>query len=264
MNVASTLPQSGSSGEPCTRAAPPPLTADSALYLDFDGTLVELAPTPDAVRPPCGLPALLADLQRLLGGALALISGRRLESIDRYLRPLRLPGAGLHGAQLRRSGDGGAEDPRLPAPAPLLRALQAHFGDDPRVLIENKGAAVALHYRLAPERAAECEQRLRSLAHQHGLDVISGHAVVEARPVGIDKGVGLRRLAEMAPFAGRRPVFVGDDRTDEDAIAAAQSLGGCGVRVGAADTQAHYRLDDVAAVHRWLRHSRDALMRDAA
>lgn len=256
-NAAPPVPAGGAS-------APPLLTPDSALFLDFDGTLVDLAATPDAVRPPPELRPLLADLRRLLGGALAIISGRRLESVDRFLAPLRLAGAGLHGAQLRLQPETDPGDPRLEALEPLRAALEARFGDDARVLVEDKGAAIALHYRRAPERGAECEQLLRALAQEHGLDVISGHAVVEARPPGIHKGVGLRRLAEQTPFSGRCPWFAGDDRTDEDAIAAVQALGGWGVHVGPGETAARYRLAGVAEVHRWLDRSRRALREQAA
>lgn len=238
---------------------PPPLGPDSALYLDFDGTLVDLAPTPDAVRPPPGLVALLTELYGLLGGALAIITGRRLESVDPFLAPLRLCGAGLHGAQMRLA-PGQLDEAAFPAEVGRLAGeLRATYGNDERILVEDKGAAVALHFRLAPERSEECSALMRRLALAHGLDVVPGHSVIEARPRGINKGVGLHRLDETAPFSGRIPVFAGDDTTDEDAILVAQALGGSGVRVGSTDSAAHHRLADVAAVHRWLAASAEHL-----
>lgn len=243
---------------------PPTLTIESALFLDFDGTLVDLADTPDEVRLQPELLPLLAALRSLLGGAVAVITGRRLQSIDPWLGSLSLTGSGLHGAQLRAPGAVSPDDPQLPCIAELHRHLEAHLGDDARLLIENKGAALALHYRLAAERAAECQTVLSALAHQYGLDVIVGHAVVEARQRGVNKGSGLNRLMTLPPFSGRRPVFIGDDRTDEDAILAAQALGGDGIRVGTQPSLARYRLADVAAVHRWLHASRGDLERAAA
>jgi len=248
-----------SGAEGSRQTEPPPLTRDSALYLDFDGTLVELAPTPDAVRPADTLGTQLNALQCLLGGALAIVTGRRLQSVDRWLAPLQFCGAGLHGAQMRLTASQTDVDDFLPEIGRLAEELQRNFQSDPRLLVENKGGAVALHYRLAPERREACDATMRRLAAAHGLDVIAGNAVIEARPHGINKGVGLQRLHDVAPFAGRVPVFVGDDTTDEDAIRVAQSLGGAGIRVGATESAAQYRLADVAAVHRWLQASVDSL-----
>ncbi|WP_428309462.1 trehalose-phosphatase [Hydrocarboniphaga sp.] len=238
---------------------PPLLSRDSALYLDFDGTLVDLAPTPDALSPAPGLMALLTELQGLLGGALAIITGRRLESVDRWLAPLQLCGAGLHGAQMRLKPDQLAEAGSIAEVARLVAELRATYGGDSRILVEDKVGTVALHFRLAPERSEECSALMRRLAAAHGLDVVNGHAVIEARPRGINKGVGLHRLDEVRPFAGRRPVFAGDDTTDEDAILVAQALGGVGIRVGDGHSAACHRLADVAAVHRWLQASVDHL-----
>jgi trehalose 6-phosphate phosphatase len=242
---------------------PPPLRPDTALYLDFDGTLVDIAARPDLVRLERGQAELLALLLDVLDGAVAVISGRRLESIDACLEPLRLCGAGLHGAQLRRHLQADTTEPDIPTIGRLAGELRDAYRDDPRILVEDKSAAVALHYRDAPERAAECQSRMRQSAAAHGLDVITGHYVVEARPAGIDKGVGLRQLHTIAPFQGRTPVFVGDDTTDEDAIIAAQALGGIGIRVGSAPSQAMHRLPDVAAVLDWLHRSADGLRRSA-
>ncbi|MGH8250725.1 MAG: trehalose-phosphatase, partial [Steroidobacteraceae bacterium] len=133
------------------------------------------------------------------------------------------------------------------------------FGGDPRLLIEDKGAGVALHYRRAPERAGECIAAMRELAAAAGLAVITGKNIVEARPRGTDKGVAVELLAVHAPFSARPPVFVGDDVTDEDGFRAAERAGGHGVKVGPGATAARYRLDRVGEVHDWLDSSLTAL-----
>lgn len=235
--------------------APPLLTARDGLLADFDGTLVELAESPEKLKPADDLVSLLQALRQGLGGALGVISGRRLESIDRWLAPLQLPGGGLHGNQMRLS-PGIAPPPQVaPELALQVAELEARYANVAGVLVEDKGAAIALHYRLAPDRREDCRQAMDEVAQRLGFDLLSGHCVFEARPAGIDKGTALRELAETAPFAGRRLFFIGDDTTDEDAIRAVQSLGGVGVRVGAAETAAHCRLADVSAVLDWLRAS---------
>jgi trehalose 6-phosphate phosphatase len=252
INDRDVAPGLASGAEGSRQTEPPPLSRDAALYLDFDGTLVDLAPTPDTIRPSAELVPLLQSLHRLLGGALAIVTGRRLESVDEWLAPLRFSGAGLHGAQIRFAagqpivGDFPAEVARL------ADELRARYHADSGILVEDKGGAVALHYRLAPQCGDECSATMRRLAAAYGLDVIAGNAVVEARPRGVNKGAAVHRLDEATPFAGRVPVFVGDDTTDEEAILVVQSLGGSGVRVGATRSAARYRLADVAAVHRWL------------
>jgi trehalose 6-phosphate phosphatase len=230
--------------------APTPSSAD-ALFLDFDGTLVELAERPSLVKVAPELPALLAAAAAAAGEALAIISGRRLASIDELLKPMRFAGAGVHGAELRI-------DPRAAAPAPdaaLEQAalwLAARLEDEPGLWLEDKGAALALHYRGAHARKGQAERLLREAVRGLEVEVISGKEVFEARPRGVNKGEALRALMRHAPFAGRRPVYVGDDTTDEDAIRAAQELGGLGIKVGAGATAARARLPDPAAVRAWL------------
>lgn len=232
---------------------PPPLPADCALYLDFDGTLVELAPRPQDVIVQPHLPGLIERLKAHLGGAVAIITGRWLADVDGMLAPLLLPGAGLHGAEVRRRDTSQLLVHNVPGIGDIVAQLRARFGADPRILIEDKGASVALHYRLAPERAAECNHALRQLVLQRpGLETLIGNKVIEARTRGIHKGNALRQLAQEPAFAGRRPVFVGDDVTDEDAFEVAAELGGFGVKVGAARTVARYRCEGVGAVHDWL------------
>lgn len=243
---------------------PPLLPGHAALYLDFDGTLAELAQSPDHVVVNESLPPLLEALAGELDGALAILTGRRLTAVDALIAPVALAGAGLHGAELRPQPGVTIFRGEPAVAAPLVRALRERFGDDPRLIVEDKGIAVALHFRRAPARAAECREAMRALAPPGRFDVIDGSEVVEARPRGADKGSALRALSELAPFAGRLPVCVGDDRTDEDGIAAAQALSGFGVKVGGDASAARYRLDTVADVHRWLRASLACWARERA
>lgn len=237
-------------------AARPPLLAESeALYLDFDGTLADIALRPDHVIVHEPLPALLAALLRHLGGAVAVVTGRSLADIDAMLAPLSLPGAGVHGAELRLANGEARVLEQPPEVAAIARELRGSFADDPRIFVEDKGAAVALHYRQAPERAEECVASVARLAAAAGLQVLQGRMVVEMRRPGVDKGAALCMLALHAPFATRRPVFVGDDTTDEDGFRAAAALGGHGVKVGPGRTAAPYRIDEVSAVHAWLESS---------
>lgn len=236
------------------RAAPPALPADAALLLDFDGTLVPIADRPTDVQVPAVLPLLLEGLQRRLGGALALVTGRALFDLDRMLWPLEPAGAGVHGAELRRHAGGPITALAASASAPLARTLQIRFGNDPRILVEDKQYAVALHYRLAPEREAECRRALQvALPDDH--EILAGKMVVEARPRGVSKRRAVLELMREAPFAGRRPVFVGDDRTDEDGFEAVRQAGGWAIRVGPGDSVADYALDDPDAVMAWLRRA---------
>jgi trehalose 6-phosphate phosphatase len=230
---------------------PPSPNCRDALFLDFDGTLVELAERPSLVRVAPELPALLACASASVGEALAIVSGRRLASIDALLAPMRFSGAGLHGAELR-------SDPRQAAPPldPALTAtaqwLAARIEDHPGLWLEDKGAALALHYREPGPQAAAAERLLREAVAGLEVEVIAGRLVFEARPRGADKGAALRALMQSPPFAGRRPVYVGDDLTDEDGIAAAQSLGGFGIKVGHGPSRADARLENPAAVLDWL------------
>lgn len=230
---------------------PLPPSSSDALFLDFDGTLAELAERPHLVRIPPELPALLAAAAAALGEALAIVSGRRLASIDQLLAPMRFSGAGLHGAELRL-------DPREPAPplqATMDRAaawLAARIDAGGALWLEDKGLALALHYRGAPQARDEARELLRQAVDGLDVEIISGHDVFEARPRGTNKGAALRKLMRGAPFAGRRPIYVGDDITDEDGIAAAQDLGGIGIKVGAGASAAKFRLEDPAAVRAWL------------
>jgi trehalose 6-phosphate phosphatase len=233
-------------------ARPPLLREDAALFLDFDGTLAAYAPHPDGVTIDAGLPDLLARARERQGGALAIVTGRTLDALDALLGPPRYAAAGLHGLEWRLAT---GKTHRYGSPAGARRILGAvveRFGDDRRLVIEDKGAGVALHFRRAPERAAECIAFMRETVTSQDFEVLRGHQVVEARPRGVHKGAAVREFSRHAPFAGRSPVYVGDDRTDEDGFRAALVLGGYGVKVGPEPSEARHRLASVEAVHAWL------------
>jgi trehalose 6-phosphate phosphatase len=234
---------------------PPPaeLLDGAALFLDFDGTLVELADSPGAIRVSEALRPLLERLSARLGGRLALVSGRAIGDLDKHLGRCGIAVSGSHGLELRF-----ADGTELPLAAPVglasaRRELAGFASADPRLLVEEKPASIALHYRRAPERAGEAEALAEDLAGRTGLALQPGKMVVELRPHGADKGDALRRLMREPPFAGARPLFMGDDLTDEHAFAAAAELGGGGILVGAPRrTAATWRLENVAAAAAWL------------
>jgi trehalose 6-phosphate phosphatase len=245
-------------------ADPPPLPGNGerwALFLDIDGTLVAIAPTPEAARPAPGLLRLLTELREACEGALAVVSGRQLDSIDAVLEPLLLPAAGLHGWQRRRA-DGtlvAREEPM--ALMERLRPLLTHYVNQRQGLrLEDKGGSLALHYRLAPEYGAPLLRYARRIAEaEPALRVIAGRKVVEFQPRGADKGQAVRAFLSEPPFAGRRPVYAGDDTTDEDGFAAVNEMGGLSIRIADAETRARgescarHTLPSVNALHRWLR-----------
>jgi trehalose 6-phosphate phosphatase len=236
-----------------TLPPPPDILEEAALFLDFDGTLVELAETPDAIRVPPDLPQLLTRLGARLGGRLAIVSGRAIRDLERYLSCQGLAVSGSHGLELRLTD--GSFVP-LAAPRGLDRARERvtrFAGAAPGLLVEDKPFSVALHYRRAPEREPQVHAFMARLAAVTGLVVQQGKMVTELRPAGADKGDAVRAFMLEPAFAGARPVFVGDDLTDEDAFRAAAALGGGGVLVGPArDSAARWRLDGVAQVKTWL------------
>jgi trehalose 6-phosphate phosphatase len=240
----------------------PPLPAEAerwALFLDVDGTLISIAATPEAARPEPALLPLLETLQRGCDAALALVSGRSLASIDGLFAPLRLPAAGLHGWERRRA-DGSLAP--TDEPSGLLQRLrprlEAYVRTRPELLLEDKGGSLALHYRLAPERGPALLRYARRLAQvEPDLHLLAGRKVVELQPRGADKGKAIAAFLAEAPFAGRRPVFAGDDTTDEHGFAAVNALGGLSVRVADPETRARpsaaqHCVPGVEALHRWL------------
>ena len=233
----------------------PRLPANAAVFLDIDGTLVHLADSPGGVHIDRALCTLLAGLQEVAGGALALISGRSIADIDALFSPARFALAGQHGAE-RRSVDGTLHFPAPPAarlrgPAAQLRSLvQSHDG----LLLEEKGASLALHYRNAPDQAGLAEHEVRRIVEALGDDfeLQAGKFVLEVKPSGKDKGTAIAEFLAEAPFAGRTPVFVGDDLTDELGFDLVNRIGGESVKVGQGPTRARWRLDNADDVRRWL------------
>lgn len=238
---------------------PPPPSDDWALFLDVDGCLLDLAPSPDAVVVPGGLREGLESLQARLDGALALVSGRTIAALDAIFAPSRFNAVGLHGVERRDAGGGSAA---LQAPAELggVRAAAARLASVYEgALVEDKGAAIALHWRRAPEAEAALQafathslQRLPGYRLQHGKQVVE---LYPGRPDGdsIDKGGAIAGLLESAPFRGRVPVFAGDDLTDESGFELVNARGGISVLVGDRSPSAATRgLADPDAVRAWL------------
>jgi len=238
---------------------PPRLTHDAALFLDFDGTLVDLAETPEAIHVPPARVGLLGDLRDLLGGALAVVSGRQIDVLDRFLAPLRLPAAGEHGVQ-RRDAEGRMQEQRAPELTRVLDAANELARVHEGLLVERKHAAIALHYRLAPQLEAVCRDAMaRIIFDQPQLELMHGKFVFEVKPAGIHKGGAITAFMHEAPFAGRVPVFAGDDTTDENGFAVVQPRGGIAIKVGSGPSQALHRLDSPRAVFEWLIAARDQL-----
>jgi trehalose 6-phosphate phosphatase len=235
----------------------PEPSAEWALFLDVDGTLLDIAETPVSVVVPVEVIALLERLQGVLDGAVALVSGRSLAMLDRLFQPLRLPAAGQHGLE-RRGAAGGVA--RGPAPAGILDRVRLRLAglerELPGVLIEDKGETFAVHYRLAPDTEHAVASRVEDAVRDLGggdLETIAGKMVVEVRPRGVGKDRVVDAFMAESPFRGRTPVFVGDDRTDEDGFAAVNRLGGYSIRVGGEGASAaRHRLESAAEVRAWL------------
>lgn len=238
-------------------ALPPPpgaLLHAATLFLDFDGTLVDIADAPDAVIVDPSLLALLTGLARRQAGRLAVVSGRSIAQLDALLGPIArdIALSGSHGSEYRLDGMDEAPPRDSSLDAVEARMRQAAAGQD-GVIIESKTFGVALHYRLAPGFAPEAHMIAQSLAREFGLALQEGKMMVEARIPGSDKGTAITRLMRRAPMAGTRPVFIGDDVTDESGFAAARSLGGTGILVGLPrPTAAEFGLPDPTAVRAWL------------
>lgn len=227
-----------------------------ALFLDFDGTLVDIADHPDAVEPHDHLLDVLRHATTALDGALAVVSGRSLAQLDHFLAPLTLPGAGLHGLELRLP-DGAIrrDDSARAAVDRARRVLTARIAGRAGLLLEDKGLTRVLHFRASPQLADECRAAAEAglAAGGDGLILLPGKMIFELKPAGVDKGQAIRRLLDHAPFRGRTPVFVGDDVTDEAGFEAVNRLGGHSIRVGDGQaTVARHRAADVETILDWL------------
>jgi trehalose 6-phosphate phosphatase len=228
---------------------------DWALFLDIDGTLLEIAPTPQSVHTARGDARLIAALYEKTGGALALVSGRSLQTIDELFSPLKLPAAGQHGVE-RRDARGrihrASFSPKLlqEAAEHIRGFAQSHAG----LVFEDKGSSMALHYRLAPRLASAAHAVVREAARAVGesFEVQGGKMVAELKPAGHDKGKAIESFMAERPFAGRLPVFLGDDVTDEDGFRVIERIGGQSIKIGPGPTAARWRLQDPAAARAWL------------
>lgn len=227
------------------------LSNGASLFLDFDGTLVEIADRPDAVVVDARLKRLVQALAVRLDGRVAIVSGRGADEIDALFGGLTFPISGSHGAELRHGGT--LHGPGRPAALDdTLDRMRALATATPGLIVEAKPLGVALHYRGAPEAEDACRVFVAGLAKATGLTLQAGKMVFELRASG-DKGSAIAGLMALPGFAGTRPVFLGDDLTDEPGFVVAARLGGAGVLVGPARaSDAAYRLPDVAAVRRWL------------
>jgi trehalose 6-phosphate phosphatase len=231
-----------------------------AVLLDIDGTILDLAPTPGAVIVPASLRQTLTRLSRGTAGALALVSGRPLHDIDRLFAPLLLPAIGGHGAEIRLSPHDAAETEHAEALNGDLRERLAELADAPGVLVEDKGYALAVHYRLAPEQEGRVKQAVAAIRAdwpKEPIEVLPGKSVLEIKPAGFHKGAAIRELMQHEPFAGRRPIFIGDDVTDESAFAVMPEFNGMGFSVGRRASGTSYCFPAPSDVRRWLERLSD-------
>jgi trehalose 6-phosphate phosphatase len=232
----------------------PKVGKNSALFLDIDGTLLDMARTPDAVVVPGELKQALVRLYDELDGALAFVSGRSLVAVDRLFAPLKTAAVGCHGAEVRGT-DGNLRAMADPIPNPVRMIFRGLAERHPGTVLEDKVYALALHYRLAPEARASLEAAMEKHASLFAAEKIAiqqGKAVIDAKPLGIDKGAGVRALLRQPPFQGRVPVFGGDDTTDLDVFHILPELGGQGFSVGGALQGAAFEFPSPRAVREWL------------
>lgn len=239
--------------------APPPTLSlrDAALFFDVDGTLVAIEQQPELVKVSHALRTLLERLTAAAGGALALVSGRSIAQLDRLFKPLAFSASGLHGLE-RRMLPGGITS-AMPAQQALNAArpkLQLFAQDHPGTFVEDKGLTLALHYRMAAEHRETAAALVRDLvrAHPESLVLLEGKMVFELKPPGFDKGRAIADFMQEPPFRGRRPIFAGDDVTDEAGFTVINEMKGVAVKVGADErpTAAAHGLPDVEAMLAWL------------
>ncbi len=232
---------------------PPP---EACLFLDVDGTLIDIAPTPDSVVVP---PRLIDDLrraERAFDGALALVSGRSIAGLDRLFAPLKLKASGVHGAEFRfGEGEDALWVKAAPLPSLVWDGLMAVLSRFPGTIAEDKAFSVAVHYRAVPASGPllrEALERFLATRIDLGLQILPGHFVFEIKPPDINKGAAIEIFMARAPFAGRRPVFIGDDVTDAPGFATVLSHGGWAYSVRDAFPGVSGTFTDPAAVRQWL------------
>jgi trehalose 6-phosphate phosphatase len=232
---------------------PPGCVARLALFLDLDGVLAPLAPTPDAVGPDPRRSAVLRTVSDRLDGRVAIVSGRPLHEIDRIADGAVTSASGVHGLERRRADGRTLTAEPHEGVREAVAAFQAFARERPGLIVEDKQVAAGLHYRGAPDHAEAAQALARDLAERTGLKLQPGKLVLELKTPGADKGTALTAFMAEPPFAGSVPVMVGDDLTDEHGFLAAEALGGFGVLVGPPrQTAARHGLDDVERVLKWL------------
>ncbi|NDL62643.1 trehalose-phosphatase [Acerihabitans arboris] len=233
----------------------PPIPLDTfACFFDLDGTLAPIEKRPEMVSIPDNIKQALGTLFNATGGALALVSGRALMELDALSAPLLGPAAGVHGAE-RRDAQGNIHRTELSPPLAqkLERELTAAIAGFPGCHIEAKGMAYALHYRQAPQYQHDILAVAEAFVDRYAeLTLQPGKCVVDLKPKGVDKGAAIKAFMREVPFAGRTPLFIGDDLTDEAGFIQVNALNGISIKVGPGDTAARYHLDDVGHVHLWL------------
>ena len=238
---------------------PQALTRDRkwALFLDVDGTLLDIQEHPDHVFADSELQRLIEDLSTMHSFAVALISGRSLSQLERIFGGLQISAAGSHGHEVRLP-DGSLEIHGAEIPGRSVAMLEAFASERDGLHLEQKPHSIAMHYRAVPHLAGDVIDRLEKIQRSLGDDfsLIHGKMVVELVPAFADKGTAVRRFMSIEPFAGRQPVFIGDDVTDEAGFDAVNELGGQSIRIGArSNSAATWNLPDVASLHEWLRRS---------
>ena len=235
-----------------------------AILLDVDGTLLDIAPAPSEVQVPNGLPRTLALVSERAGGALALVSGRTIAELDDFFAPLQLPAIGGHGAEMRPVADGPViAGHGSPLDAEFKQQLKDIAARHPGVLVEDKGYSLALHYRQVPKQGVAM---IHDVKHAHeawgdqSIELLSGKAVLELKFAGFNKGTAVRQLMTYPPFTGRAPIFVGDDRTDEDAFAVVPEFNGHAMSVGRKIPGIDCRFQSPSDVRHWLERMSGAVV----
>ena len=237
------------------KQAPPPPALDWCLFLDVDGTLIELTDTPSQTAADPEIKTLLRDVAERLGGAVALVSGRKIATLDELFAPLKLPAAGLHGVERRKAGGTiqGASfvDAQLDRARTAMKSLvEAH----PGTLLEDKDRTLAVHFRMAPQLEGIMRHAMIDIAKPLGTNyhIQSGKMLFEIKPRGFSKATAIKAFMKESPFGGRQPVFVGDDVTDQDGFAIVEAQGGISIGVGDR-VRGQFYFENVAAVRGWLK-----------